>query len=63
MLFYNLKTVFGRLKIRPGYIWNMDKTGITDQKPDKVAACNCIKRRGRLVSTERETVTQTKLDI
>jgi hypothetical protein len=52
----DLKQVFDRLQIGPGDIWNMDETGITVQKPDRVVASRSFKQIGRLLSAELGTL-------
>lgn len=53
LFFTNLKTVIDRLKPSACDIWNVDETGITTHKPDRVIARRGFKQVGRITSQER----------
>lgn len=57
IFFANLTTVYERLKLRPGDIWNVDETGITTvQVPNRVIARRGMKSLGKMTSAERGTL-------
>ncbi|KAF2897999.1 hypothetical protein ILUMI_08176 [Ignelater luminosus] len=57
MFFANLTTVYQRLNLGPGDIWNVDETGITTvQVPNRIIARRGIKSLGKMTSAERGTL-------
>ncbi|KAF2880132.1 hypothetical protein ILUMI_26043 [Ignelater luminosus] len=57
MFFANLTTVYQRLNLSPGDIWNVDETGITTvQVPNRIIARRGIKSLGKMTSAERGTL-------
>ncbi|KAF2902807.1 hypothetical protein ILUMI_03378 [Ignelater luminosus] len=57
MFFTNLTTVYQRLNLSPGDIWNVDETGITTvQVPNRIIARRGIKSLGKMTSAERGTL-------
>ncbi|GBP43058.1 hypothetical protein EVAR_96320_1 [Eumeta japonica] len=54
MFFANLTTVYQRLNVSPGDIWNVDETGVTTvQVPNRIIAQRGIKSLGKITSAER----------
>ncbi|XP_053623521.1 uncharacterized protein LOC128682698 [Plodia interpunctella] len=52
--FKNLKTVYQRLNLGPGDIWNVDETGLTTvHVPNRVIARRGVKNLGQITSAER----------
>lgn len=57
LFFENLKTVYLRLNLSPGDIWNIDETGLTTvHVPNRVIARRGIKNLGKMTSAERGTL-------
>lgn len=55
--FVNLKTVYERLNLTPGDIWNVDETGLTTvHVPNRVIARRGTKNLGKMTSAERGTL-------
>jgi len=64
LFFTNLKTVYERLKLGPGDIWNMDETGLTTvQNPNRVVARRGVKQLGKMTSGERGTLVTMALAV
>jgi len=64
LFFNNLKTVYKRLNLGPGDIWNMDETGVTTvHRPNRVLARCGVKQLGKVTSAERGTLVTIALAV
>lgn len=52
----NIITVYQRLNLSPGDIWNVDETGITTVRPNRIIARRGTKSLGKMTSAERGTL-------